>query len=123
MAIVALIALGFGVAFELKNHADRDRLKSLQADGFRQAAIHYKRALECKLGDERKAPYPSVERAKLLASDGVRSSTPAGGFRSWQAELLDHEHWGARIYDQVDDLDGKLKAIEARLLFPVASSQ
>jgi hypothetical protein len=123
MAIVALVALGISLAFEWKNHAERDRLLSRRADGFRQAAIHHKRALECKFGEERQQPYQPAERAKLLASDRVRSSTPPGGFRSWQAELLDHEHWGARMYDQAEDLDRTVQAVEARLLLPVATSR
>jgi len=82
MAIVALIALGFSVAFELKNHAERDRLLSRRADDFREAAIHHKRALECMLTEDRQQPYRPAERAKLSASDRVRTFTPPGGFRS-----------------------------------------
>ena len=105
MAIVAIVALGFGITFELKNHADRDRRLTLQADLYRRAAIHFKRALECKAAKETHLPYRPADRAKLLAGDLVRSPVPPGGFPSWQAEMLNHEYWGARIYDQTDGSD------------------
>jgi hypothetical protein len=119
MAIIALIALGFAVAFEYKNHAERDRLLRLQADIYRDAAIHHKRALECNIAEERQDPYRPAERAKLLASDRAPGSfTPPGGFPSWEAERLHHQFWGNRIYDQADSLDPRLQAVEARLLLP-----
>jgi hypothetical protein len=115
MAIVALIGLGFALAFELKNHPERDRLLRGQADSYRQAAIHLKRALECKLGEEMQSPYRPSERAKLMAGDRAPTFTPPGGFRSWEAEFEDHLYWGARLYDQADVSD-RLQAVEARLL-------
>ena len=36
---------------------------------------------------------------------------------------LDHLYWGARMYDQADDLDRHLEAVEARLLLPVPTSR
>jgi hypothetical protein len=118
MAIVALIALGFGVAFELKNRAERDRLLRRQADRYREAAIHHRRALECKAAEGRQLPYRPAERAKLLAADRVRTFLPPGGFRSWQAEFDDHLYWGTRSLDEAKYWDQGLKAIEARLLLP-----
>jgi hypothetical protein len=37
---------------------------------------------------------------------------------SWESEYLQHLYWGNRIFDQIDDSDRLLKAIEARLLVP-----
>jgi hypothetical protein len=120
MAIIAFIALGFGVTFELKNHAERDRLLRRRDDCYRQAAIHYKRALECKLAEDAQHPYRPAERVKLSASDRVRGSfMPPGGFRSWQAEYSDHLYWGSRMYDQADGWEQNLEAVEARLLLPI----
>ena len=118
MAIVAVVALGFGVAFEWKNRVERDRLLGRQARCYRQAAIHHKRALECKDAEERQYPYRPAERARMLAADGVRGSVPSGGYRSWQAESEAHLHWGSRIYDEAEGLGEYLKAVEARLLVP-----
>jgi hypothetical protein len=118
MTIVALVALGCGVAFELRNRAERDRLLRHQADRYRQAAIHHKRALECKVAEDRQVPYRPAERAKDLAADRVRSSMPPGGFRSWEDELGDHLYWGNRIYDEAVGSDQNLKAIEAKLFLP-----
>jgi len=123
MAIIALIALGFSVTFELKNHAERDRLLRVQADGFRKAAIHHKRALECQLAEDRQEPYRPADRAKLLASDRVPNLTPPGGFRSWEGERLHHQYWGNRLYDTVDSLDEKVEAVEARLLIHVPTAR
>jgi hypothetical protein len=44
MARIACIALGFGITFELKNHAERDRLVKRMAGCYREAAIHFMRA-------------------------------------------------------------------------------
>ncbi len=123
MALIAVVALGLGVMFELHNHAELDRLLKRQADGYREAAIHHRRALECKLAAETQQPYQRAERAKLSASDRVRTFTPPGGFRSWEGELDDHLHWGYRSYDEVVGLGPKLKAIEARLLLPVPTGR
>ena len=119
MTIVAMVAFGFGITFELKNHAERDRLLARQADQYRQAAIHHKRALECKVALETNQPYRPADRVKLLAGDRVRSPIPPGGFPSWQAEMLYHEYWGNRIYDQADSWDKNLAVVEARLLIPI----
>ncbi len=116
MAIVAFVALGFGVAFELGNRAEQHRLLRRQADRFREAAIHNRRALECQAAEERQDPYRPAERAKLLAGERVRSPMPTGGFRSWPAELAHHQYWGTRNHDEADGPDAHLKAIEARLL-------
>src|SRR5215475_1842123 len=102
MAIVSFVALGFGVTLELKNHAERDRLLRRQADRYREAAIHHRRALECKVAEAGQQPYRPAERAKLLAGDHVRSQMPPNGFRSWQAEFDDHQFWGTRTYDEAD---------------------
>ncbi len=123
MAIIAFIALGFSVAFELKNHAERDRLLRRRAEGFRRAAIHHNRTLECKLAWDRQAPYPPAERAKLLAGDRVGIPVPPGGFRSWEAEMLNHQHWGDRFFDVADSLEPNLEAIEARLLLPIPTGR
>jgi hypothetical protein len=123
MAIVALVAIGFSVAFELKNHAERDRLLRRRADGYRLAAIHRMRTLECKLAWDRQDPYSSVERAKLLAGDRVGMPIPPGGFRSWEGEMLNHQHWGDRFFDVADSLERNLEAVEARLLLPVPTGR
>ena len=119
MAIIALIALGFGVAFELKNHADRDRVLRVRADRYRDAAIHHRRALECKLAEDRHDPYPRAEPAKLLAGDRVRMFVPPGGFRSWEGEFDNQLQWGLRIHDEAQTCDQILEVIEARMLLPV----
>lgn len=118
MAIIALVALGFGITFELKNDAERDRLLWRQADLYRQAAIHHKRALECKVAEETHQPYRPLDRTKLLVGDRVRRPVPPGGFPSWQAEMLNHEYWGNRLCDQADGSDRDLEAVQAKLLFP-----
>jgi hypothetical protein len=118
MAIVVLIAFGFGVALELKNRGERDRLLRRQSDLYREAAIHHRRALECRDVEGRQVPYRPAERAKLLAADRVRTFLPPGGFRSWQAEFEDHLYWGSRTHDETEGRDQDLKAIEARLLLP-----
>jgi hypothetical protein len=107
MAIIAFIALGFGVTFELKNHAERDRLLRRRDDCYRQAATHFKRAVECQRAEDAQDPYRPAERAKLLASDGVRSFIPPSGFRSWQVEFQDHLYWGTRFYDQADGREAR----------------
>jgi hypothetical protein len=105
MAIIAFIAVAISVTFELKSHAERDRIVRRQADGFRLAAIHYRRALECQLAEEKHQPYGSAERAKLLVSDRAQFPIPPGGFRSWVHELLTHQHWSRRYYDVAESLD------------------
>ena len=122
MALVALVALGFGATFEWKNHAELDRLLRLQADRYRQAAIHLKRAQECNVPEDSKYPYRPAERAKLLAGDRIRSYPP-GGFLSWQAERAHHLYWGGRIYDEADGWDRKLDAIEARQFLPASTGR
>jgi hypothetical protein len=120
MAIIALIALGISATFELKNHAERDQLLRRQAVGFRLAAIHHKRAVECQFAEEKHQPYQPTERAKLLAIDRAQFPIPPGGFRSWEHELLTHQFWGYRFYDVAESLDKNLEAVEARLLLPSA---
>jgi hypothetical protein len=92
MAIVASVALGFGVTFELKNHAERDRLLKVQFKIYRYAAIHQMRALECKIA-EGKLPYRPAERMKLLSSDLTRGWLPGGVFPSWQVECEYHKYY------------------------------
>jgi hypothetical protein len=116
MAIIAVVAVGFGVAFEVKNHVERDQILRFRADNYRQVAIHFRRALECKRAAERLDPYPPAERARLLSGDGLRMQIPPGGFKSWEHELLNHQYWGSRIFDVTDSLEARLEAIEARLL-------
>ena len=123
MAIIALIALGFGVTFEVKNHAERDRLLRQQADAYGRAANHYRRALESVLAQESQQPYRPAERAKLLAGDRVSILTPPGGFRSWEHEYLHNRYWGDRIYDNTDVLDRRLQAAQVRLLLPVPTGR
>jgi hypothetical protein len=65
MAIIARIALGFGISFELKNHAERDRLLKRMAGCYREAAIHFMRAWECDGAEKVNKPYSSAERTKL----------------------------------------------------------
>jgi hypothetical protein len=116
MAIVALVALGFGVTFEVRNHALRDQVLRARGDRHREASIHLMRALECQLALERREPYRPAERAKELAGDRVRTFWPPGRCPSWEAELEDHRYWGMRIYGEAITGDEHLDAIEARLL-------
>jgi hypothetical protein len=123
MAVIAVVAVGLGVAFEVKNHVERDRILRFRADSYRQVAIHFRRALECKHAAERLDPYPPAERARLLSGDRLRMPIPPGGFKSWEHELLNHQYWGNRIFDVTDSLEPRLEAIEARLLLPVPASR
>lgn len=91
MAIIAFAAIGLGTAFELVNRVQRDRLLRLQARRYTEAAIHHRRALECRDAEDRQLPYRPADRAKVLAGDQVRSMIPFGGYRSWQAEYGDHQ--------------------------------
>jgi hypothetical protein len=116
MAIVALVALGFGATFEARNHALRDQALRIRGDRHREAAIHFKRALECALAIERQEPYRPAERARELAGDRVRTLWPPGRCPSWGAELEDHRYWGYRIHDEAIGCDEHLDAIEGRLL-------
>jgi hypothetical protein len=120
MVIVALLAVGLGVFLEAKNHIERDRMLRSQADGYRRAAIHFQRALECEQATECRKPYKPAERAKLLAGDRLGMPISPRGFRSWEHEMLNHQYWGNRVFDAVDSLDARLQAIEARLLLPVS---
>jgi hypothetical protein len=116
MAIVALVALGFGVTFEASNHALRDQALRIPGDRYREASIHFKRAVECQLAIERQEPYLPAERGKELAGDRVRNFWPLGSSPSWGAELQNHLYWGYRSYDEATTSDERLDAIEARLL-------
>ncbi len=119
MTIVAIVALSLSACFEWRNHAERDRLISRRADCYRNAAIHYKRALECQLAIAAKTPYQQGTRAKLLVGDRVRSFSLPGGFLDWQAEFRNHLYWGQRIQDEADGWDTKVKAIDARLVLSI----
>jgi hypothetical protein len=121
MALIGLIALGFGVTFELKNHIERDRVLRRRADCYREAATHFMRAVECALSEERQVPYRPAERAKELSGDRVPTFRPPGGWSSWGAERDDHRYWGTRSYDEGISCDARLEAIEARLLLHVPS--
>jgi hypothetical protein len=118
MALVALVALGFGATFELKDHIERDRLLRGRADRYRETATHLMRVLECTVAADRQDPYRPAERARELSGDRVRTFLPPGGFPSWQAELEDHRYWGVRIYGEAVSCDERLEAVEARLLLP-----
>ncbi len=123
MAIIALIAVGFGSAFELKNHIQRDLALRVPADRYREVAIHHRRALECQFALDRHEPYHPAVRAKLRAADRVRSMMPPSGFASWGAELNDHLYWGERIYGEAENCDQYLEAIEERLLLRVPTGR
>jgi hypothetical protein len=116
MAIIAVVALGFGIAFELKNHADRDRLQRRRIKCYREAAIHFMRAWQCDGAARSQKAYPVAERTKLWASEIVLSPLNAGYFQSWESEYNQHLYWGNRIFDNIEDSDRLLKAIEAKLL-------
>jgi hypothetical protein len=118
MAIVALVALGFGVTFELNNHAERDRLLKGKARLYREAATHLMRALECRQAETRQLPYRPAERVKLLSGDRyTMGSIPT--LRSWEEEFQHHMYWGNRSYDQTQGWsEARLQALEAKLLFP-----
>jgi hypothetical protein len=118
MAIIAVIALACGITFELKNHAERDRVLRRRADCYREAAIHFRRAWECDRANRSEKPYQSAERTKLWTSELVLSPCITFAFRSWESGYLQHLYWGNRIFDQIDDLDRLLRAIEAKLLIP-----
>jgi hypothetical protein len=118
MAIIAFIALAFGITFGLKNHAERDRVLRRRADCYREAAIHFRRLWECDGANRSQKPYQSAERTKLWTSEFVLCPCMTGGFRSWESEYYQHLHWGTRIFDQVEDSDRLLRAIEAKLLIP-----
>jgi len=118
MAIIAFIALGFGITFELKKHAERDRVLRRRADCYREAAIHFRRAWECDGANRSQRRYQSAERAKLWTSELVLSPCTTGAFRSWESEYNLHLYWGQRIFDQINDSDRLLTAIEAKLLIP-----
>ena len=118
MAIIAVIALAFGITFELKNHAQRDQMLRRRAECYREAAIHFRRAWECDGANRSQKPYQSAERTKLWTSELVISPCITGAFRSWESEYLQHLYWGNRIFDQVEDSDRLLRAIEAKLLVP-----
>jgi hypothetical protein len=118
MAIIAVIALAFGITFELKNHALRDRMLRRRAECYREAAIHFRRAWECDGANRSQTPYQSAERTKLWTSELVLSPCITSAFRSWESEYLQHFYWGNRIFDQIDDSDRLLRAIEAKLLIP-----
>src|SRR3954449_8686963 len=90
MAIVAVIALGFAVTFEWKNHADRAVLLRSTAGRYRDPATHLMRALECQDAARRQLAYRPAERAKLWAADNVRGYVPVNGFRSWEEEIENH---------------------------------
>ena len=122
MALVAVLAIGISAGFEWKNRAERDRLARGRANCYREAAIHYKRAMECQLAIAAKTPYQPATRAKLLAGDRVRGFSFPGGFLDWQGELANHLYWGQRIFDESDVWDLRVRAIEARLVLPVPSA-
>jgi hypothetical protein len=118
MAIIAVIALAFGITFELRNHAERDRVLRRRADCYREVAIHFRRAWECDGANRSQKPYKSTERTKLWTSELVLSPCVTVAFPSWESEYLQHLYWGTRIFDQVEDSDRLLRAIEAKLLIP-----
>jgi hypothetical protein len=119
MALVALVAVGFGVAFEWTNHAERDRLLKLQLNRYRYAAFHQKRALECQSAEARQLPYRPAERMKLLSDDPTRGWLPGRNFRSWEEESSHHMYWGNRYFDvSQGKFADDLRAVEARLLLP-----
>ena len=118
LAIIAVIALAFGVTFELKNHAERDRVLRRRADCFREAAIHFRRLWECDGANRGQQPHESAERTKLWTSELVLSPRITGAFRSWESEYYQHLYWGTRIFDTTEDSDRLLRAIEAKLLIP-----
>jgi hypothetical protein len=122
MAVIALVALGFGITFELKNHADRDRLQRRRIKCYREAAIHFMRAGQCNVNAKSQKPYNSPVRAKLWASELVLSPCGAGYFQSWESEYNQHLYWGNRIFDNIEDSDRLLKAIEAKLLIRLPGS-
>jgi hypothetical protein len=118
IAAVALVGLGFGIAFEAINRYQRDRLLQIQARHYRDAAIHRGRAWECSDAEVRGRPYKPAERARLLLGDGVRMMMPSRGFSSWRAEGEDHLYWGERIYSEGEGCAEQLRKVEARLLLP-----
>jgi hypothetical protein len=125
MALVALVALGFGVAFEVRNHAERDRLLKARLNPYRHASVHLMRALECKSAMDRQAPYRQAKRMELLSSDPTRGRLPVGPFRSWQEEFEWHMYWGNRLFYQTqgehvarDKYVDEIQAVEAKLLLP-----
>jgi hypothetical protein len=118
MTIIAVIALAFGITFELKNHAERDRVLRRRADCYREAAIHFRRLLECDGANQSQTPYQSAERTKLWTSEFVLCPCMTGGFRSWESEYYQHLYWGTRIFDTTED-DRLLRALEAKLLIPL----
>ncbi len=117
MAIIAVIALAFGITFELKNHAERDRVLRRRADRYREVAIHFRRAWQCDGARRSQKPYQSAERTKLWTSELV-SPCMTVAFPSWESEYNQHVYWGQRIFDQLDNSDRLLRAIEAKLLIP-----
>ncbi len=48
MVIVAIVAFTFATAFELKNHAEQDRLLRRQLNRYKLATGSFSRALECQ---------------------------------------------------------------------------
>jgi hypothetical protein len=116
-AVIALIALGFGMTFELKNHIERDRLLKRRADCYREAALHFLRLRECDRAEKDHLPYSSSERIKLWTRDFVISPCLAGGFGSWESEYNQHLYWGDRVFYGVEGSDRLIKAVEAKLLF------
>jgi len=118
MAVVALVGLGFGAAFEAINHFRRDRLLRQQAKIHRYAIVHLRRAWECKEAEARALPYRPAERAKLLQGDGAPTMMPSAGYSSWEIEGADHRYWAERFYSQGEWCVERLQGLEARLFLP-----
>jgi hypothetical protein len=118
MLIVALVAFGFGVTFELANRARRDRLLRVESERYERAARHWAHALHCRIAEGRKVPYRPAERLKVWPRDHTLGSVPPAGFPSWELESQTHEYWAQRIYDEAEGARQARKAVEARLLLP-----
>jgi hypothetical protein len=115
MLVVALVALGFGAAFELRNHAKRDRLLKSESRLYEAAAWHWEQALVCR-DSEGKRPYPPAARRKLFATRGAAAYL--GNFRSWADESECNFYWARRLFDQADGQKMMREPLEARLLLP-----
>ena len=116
MAIVALVALAFGLASEIRNQVTRRRMLEMERYNREQADWNRREAEYCRQSAGT-LPYPTAARRERQWENPSRGTIRFTSTTDWADEAGQHDDLAREFSESAEDEKARRSEVEARLLF------